>query len=234
MGRVRTHHEDCIVVGGWVGTEPMPTPRRVAQALDTPLVCLVLDGMGGHLAGEVAAREAAQFLARMLPSCASEQAVTECVRAANAHLYRVMRGDERYIAMGATVAGIRIASDGIVVFNVGDSRVYRVQDGLLAQLTIDDVPLMPLGQRAARTGLLTQSLGGVPYYTQIGPHLCAQPAAPGTYLVCSDGLYDALRPEAIEAAIDDDVEASVARLLDAALAAHASDNVSIVLVRVAH
>ena len=134
--------------------------------------------------------------------------------------------------MGATLAGIRFAADGILVFNVGDSRVYRLQDGFLSQLSIDDVRRTAHLGAGQRSGAITQSLGGAPQPIEIAPHVSPQAiAASRTYLLCSDGLYDALDIDAMESALDEDLAASVSRLLQRALAVGARDNLSIILIR---
>jgi protein phosphatase len=157
--------------------------------------------------------------------------VGECVRDANALVFDRMNQNETHRGMGATVAGLRIAPEGIIGFNVGDARIYRMQDGYLSQLSVDDVPVMPRSG-AGRTGLITQSLGGVSHFTDIRPHVFTQPrpvTGDRTYLLCSDGLYDGLELEELESAIDDDLGASVSRLFERAMAAGAFDNISIVL-----
>ena len=229
-GRVRPHNEDCIAVGTWLHAQSMRTPLLLGHALDHPLVCMVLDGMGGAAAGEVAARLCAEYLSVHLPACASEQALSVCVRAANAMLFEHMSADAETLGMGATFAGLRIAADGVIACNVGDCRVYRVQDGRLSQLSVDDVP--PAAQAAAgRSGVVTQSLGGLIRFREIAPHVCSRSPAPGTYLLCSDGLYDGLDLAAMESAIDGDLGASVSRLFERAMDAGGRDNISIILLR---
>ncbi len=231
-GRLRPNNEDCIAVGTWLQAEPMDAPRIWEQRIESPLVCMVLDGMGGQASGEVASSLAAQYLMRELPACATEDAAGACIAAANRHLYLRMQEDAAQRGMGATLAGIRIAGDGILVFNVGDSRVYRVQDGFLSQLSVDDVRRMPRAGAGQRSGAITQSLGGTQQLIEIAPHVSRQAiAASRTYLLCSDGLYDALDIDAMESALDDDLAASASRLLERALAAGARDNLSIILIR---
>lgn len=231
-GRVRPDNEDCIAVGGWLQAEPMDAPRIWEQHLESPLVCMVLDGMGGQAGGEVASGLAAQYLARELPACASEAAAGACIAAANRHLYQRMQEDAAHRGMGATLAGMRFAADGMLVFNVGDSRVYRVQDGFLSQLSIDDVRRTPRAGAGQRSGAITQSLGGAQQLIEIAPHVSRQAiAASRTYLLCSDGLYDALDIDAMESALDEDLAASASRLLERALTAGARDNLSIILIR---
>ena len=234
-GRVRPRNEDCIAAAGWLWCEPMEAPRAWEQPLDEPVVCMVLDGMGGHADGEVAARLAAEYLARELPPCSTDAAVVACIEASNRHLYDRMQENPAHLGMGAVLAGMRIAPEGIVVFNVGDSRVYRAQDGFLSQLSIDDVPKprAPHTGAAPRSGMITQALGGSMRHVAIAPHVSGQSiAGQRTYLLCSDGLYDALEMDEMESALDDDLAASAARLLDRALEAGAKDNVSLILVRV--
>lgn len=229
-GKVRPKNEDCIAVGSWMNAQPMQAPHLIEQALDLPLMCMVVDGMGGAAAGEVAARLCAEYLSARIPACATESALSACVRAANALLFERMSAAAANLGMGATLAGLRIAADGVIAFNVGDCRAYRLQDGYLSQLSVDDVPASAHAA-ADRSGVVTQSLGGLTRFRDIAPHVCRQPLAPGTYLLCSDGLYDGLDLDAMQSAIDDDLGPSVSRLFERAMATGARDNISIILLR---
>lgn len=232
IGKVRRRNEDCVAVADWVNNVPMEAPRLVQLPLDAPQACVVLDGMGGHAGGDVASQLAAAYLAREVPACDSEAALISCIRGANELLYEEMQKQPRLLGMGATLAGVRIARGDLTVFNIGDSRVYRVQDGFLFQLSTDDVPFFTRG--GARTGMVTQSLGGGPYQTEVEPHLVSEPSTAGrVLLLCSDGLYDKVPLDAMEAAIETDLGASVSRLFELAMTAGAADNISIVLVRLA-
>ena len=135
--------------------------------------------------------------------------------------------------MGTTVAGVVVAPAGSLVFNVGDSRVYRIEDTALVQLSTDDTPGPKLadGRTAAITShLITQSLGGVYEEAPIAPHLLAvPPAARERYLLCSDGLSDLLSRDEIEAELADDDRTSVAALFEAAMARGGRDNISILM-----
>ena len=65
--------------------------------------------------------------------------------------------------MGTTVAGLVLTASRAIWFNVGDSRVYRDRNGRLEQLSVDDVP------PGARSGVITQSLGGGFAFMPISP-----------------------------------------------------------------
>jgi serine/threonine protein phosphatase PrpC len=141
-------------------------------------------------------------------------------------------GRPELAGMGTTVAGVSVRPSGLIVFNVGDSRVYRVEDGDLVQLSTDDTPGPKLadGRTAmVTTSQITQCLGG---YDEMGivPHVLAEPMAEARrYLICSDGLSDLLAREAIEARLQADDRATVKALFDAAMDLGGRDNISIIL-----
>ncbi|MBI4191662.1 MAG: serine/threonine-protein phosphatase [Betaproteobacteria bacterium] len=205
------------------------------SSIDRPLIALIADGMGGHPAGDVASRFAAERLASDLPHvCGSDGALRKALQRVNRELIAEARTEPARIAMGTTIAGVAVLPEEVVVFNIGDSRVYRADEGVLEQVSIDDVPhyYIPVLGVELRTGELTQHLGGVPYEMPIEPHIVRLPIAGAqTWLICSDGLYDMVDDETIVTAISDDLAASVQALFDAAMRAGGADNISIILLR---
>lgn len=223
---MRAQNEDTIVVGEWISPPEMQAPREFHHALASPLLCAVADGMGGHLAGEVASRHAAQRLADADAHLVSALRVRDALSRINSELYGMMARDKNLEGMGTTVAGLVLAQP-LLWFNVGDSRVYRFGEGGLAQLSIDDTPPGP------RSGLITQSLGAGDPDRPPHPHLEEEmPSASARFLLCSDGLTDMLDDEEIADCMTlPDREAALA-LFDRAMRAGGTDNVSMVLVRV--
>lgn len=221
-------------MAGWVGQEDMSAACAFSQALDTPFVCIVADGMGGHPAGDVASRLAAECLAKMLSEAPADR-IGATLRQVNTQFYAVMQRFPHCAGMGTVVAGLVARPQGVIVFNVGDSRAYRLAGGRLEQLSVDDSAEAEWGAGAfmPRSGMVTQSIGGGWEFMDIEPHLRMEPCRPGsTYLLCSDGLYDALAPEEIAALIGPDLAVSANALFEAAMAARARDNVSLALVRI--
>jgi serine/threonine protein phosphatase PrpC len=137
--------------------------------------------------------------------------------------------------MGSTAVGIAVHDTSLTIFNVGDSRAYKVVERGLAQLSVDDsfVQNWKPGAAFARSSVLTQCFGGRPTFTDIEPHLHVEPCVPGsTYLLCCDGLYETLPEERIFELIGADLGKSVEALLRAALEQQAKDNVTIAIARV--
>jgi serine/threonine protein phosphatase PrpC len=224
-GRVRAGNEDTIVVGGWLSPPEMTEPDSFRHELPAPLVCAVADGMGGHRAGEVASRQAAQLLSTAGAQLASAADIARTLARINGALYDAMAREPAQAGMGTTVVGLALGAQ-LGWFNVGDSRLYRLDGGALAQLSVDDTPPGP------RTGLLTQSLGGLLPPAPVHPHIGEAPLAPpARFLLCSDGLTDMVDDSDIADGLAlGDVEA-VMQLFDLAMRAGGSDNVSIVVVR---
>jgi PPM family protein phosphatase len=238
QGAVRVSNEDTIAVGDWIKSAPMAAPILLEHTLATPLICLVADGMGGHAAGEVASRTVAERLSRRAAEATDEAAMAQLLHEANDELFGLMNETAVWYGMGTTVAGLAVAPSGVLVFNVGDSRVYRIETGGLVQLSTDDTPgpKLPDGRTAVYTSsIISQVLGGYgpdQPGEQIDPHVLSEPLTDGArYLVCSDGLTDLLDLRAIEQLLDDDEQASTPALFEAAIARGGDDNVSLILVR---
>jgi serine/threonine protein phosphatase PrpC len=236
QGAVRAANEDTIAVGDWSTSEPMAAPLVVEHTVAAPLICLVADGMGGHAAGEVASRTVAQHLCRRAAAAVDEATLAALVRDAHAELFALMQEQPAWRGMGTTVAGTSVGPERVMAFNVGDSRVYRIEEGALVQLSTDDTPGPKLadGRTAAMTSnLVTQSLGGAYQPAGIEPHVVSEPLEDGArYLICSDGLSDLLDRTTIEETLERDDEASAQALFEAAMARGGDDNVSLILLRI--
>src|SRR5260221_474084 len=234
-GMVRDNNEDCIAIGFWVSQETMTAARRFDHALDLPFACIVADGMGGHNDGERASLLVARSLARRLVA-AGLAGVGATVRSVNAELFAQLRDHPELAGMGSTAVGFAAHESKLVIFNVGDSRAYKLVPGGLMQLSVDDSIQQnwKAGSGVERSTKLLQCFGGRSTFTDIEPHLLFEPCVPGaTYLLCGDGLYEALTETEMAALIGEDLQASAEALLPAALQRKARANVTIALVPIA-
>ena len=226
QGSVRTHNEDTIVVDRWICGDSMSAPRQSVHELADATLLLVADGMGGHVAGREASRRAAQAMIRLGAGEGERPEIADMLRTVNRELFAHAAADPALKGMGTTVAGIVVMADCTVWFNVGDSRVYSVRREFLRQLSVDDVPAWA----GAGSGRITQALGGADEFLEIAPHVGTETTRAGRrYLLCSDGLTDAVPLETMERALSADDRSLAEKLLEDALARGAPDNVSIVL-----
>jgi serine/threonine protein phosphatase PrpC len=235
-GTVKETNEDCLAVGFWSSQETMETARTFEHELDLPFACIVCDGMGGHNDGEKASLLVAKGLVKRVVALGLK-GIEASVRAVNAELSAHVREHPELAGMGSTTVGLAAHERSLVIFNVGDSRAYKLGTKGLMQLSTDDVmgdPGWKLGSGKERNTRLMQCFGGRTSFSDIVPNVHLEPVSAGsTYLLCCDGLYETVTEEEMAALITADLAASVEALMKAALEKNAKDNVTVALVRVA-
>lgn len=196
-GRVRSSNEDYLFHG--------PVPQGY--------VGIVCDGMGGHEAGEVAARLAAEavydFLREAQPTDDLEGLLRDAILAANHRILLHTHAHAAGKAPGSTIVVVLLTQTHLIHGHVGDSRLYAYTGGDLLPLTQDDSLVHQMLSSGLITpeqalhhpqkSVLTQSLGQQPAPT---PHVARQPLRKGAiYLLCTDGLSGALSREEIIATL---------------------------------
>lgn len=231
-GLVREHNEDSVVAGSWTlcATTTL-TPQTLFFPITAPLLVAVADGLGGHPAGEEASSLVVRRLAREGTTITDADAVRSVLAACNDEIYREARRVPERRAMGTTVAGAVLTGSDVLVFNVGDSRVYRVVEDGLDQVSVDDNEPAIAGRRSP---VLTQCLGGSLDAEPIEPHVTSRALTPPErYLICTDGLTDAV-PEATMAATlaAHDGGRAAFELWRAAIEAGGADNITLALVEI--
>jgi serine/threonine protein phosphatase PrpC len=203
---------------------------------------VVCDGMGGHASGEVASVTACttirEWVAARPPSHRlhiTRELLVGAIHEANRRVFRLGNGPWR---PGTTVAAMLWRRDQIVVAHVGDSRVYRLREGALVQLTrdhslvnehIDRGLLRP--EEAAdfpRKHIITRAVG-----THSDVEVDAQVvdvAAGDVFLLASDGL-EVLGPREVRMCLELPPTAAVERLIVRSVAKRAPDDVTVIVAR---
>jgi serine/threonine protein phosphatase PrpC len=228
VGRVREHNEDAIrwdATAGWA---------------------ILADGMGGHLAGEVASEMAIEVIAAHLSSPGSANAplpgevLQAAVSEANGAIHRRAQADLHCHNMGTTVVAVAVREGQLYCAHVGDSRLYRFNHEGLALLTHDhslvqelvDEGMMSSEEAAdsVHKNVITRALG---LEASVEVDLMQLPLATGDlFLLCSDGLSDPLGEGELARLLGDGELSSMAQaLVDAANARGGDDNVSLILMR---
>jgi serine/threonine protein phosphatase PrpC len=203
----------------------------------------VADGMGGAQAGEVASHLAVEVLEQGLPEGAGtvEERLRARVTEANERIMASAQADDARAGMGTTLTVAYVGEDDLTVAHVGDSRLYRLRDGVFERLT-DDHSLV---EELVRQGKLTpEEADEHPQRSIITRALGAEEGVeadsrtwPGrhddVYLICSDGLTSMI-PEARVAEVltaARSLAAAGRALIDAANDAGGRDNITVVLFR---
>ena len=233
-GLVRAQNEDSMVVGPWATCATVTqTPQSMYFPVSEPLVIAVADGLGGHPAGETASTLVAQELARSGTDMTDAEAVAAVLARCNETVHTEGARDPERTGMGTTVAGLVVYDGSLLVFNVGDSRVYEVSDSGLTQLSVDDNPPLRPGQ--THSSVLTQTLGGHQSHHAIEPHVSsASWRSDGRFLVCTDGLSDLVDADTIAALLREHRGAKgTYELWRAAIDAGGVDNITVIMVELA-
>lgn len=203
-GRARDHNEDSYLCN------------------DEERLFLVADGMGGHASGETASQLAVSSVEEFVIRSRSEDIewpieynkdlspeqnrLLAAVTLANRRILELASQDDSTKGMGTTLSGVTIEEDYLAIVNVGDSRLYRVRNEEIEQITQDH----SLVGEQEREGLLTKeearqhpnrhiltsALGDINQKPKIDISR-TEIIEKDLYLLCSDGLYNMLEDSEI-------------------------------------
>jgi len=236
-GRERPTNEDCFAID------------------EAHRLCVVADGMGGHNAGEVAARLAVDTIVESVregvsgspfgvdPSLSSAgNQLRTAIYFAHARILETAIVEHECAGMGTTVVATLVAGDRVAVGHAGDSRLYLFADGRLRRLTDDDswlasvlahdpeadpVALQHHPMRNALTNVV-----GLRSRTQV--HIVEEALGGGELLLLTtDGIHGVLDDRRIEQLLRDcgDLEETAGAFLSAALARGSRDNCTAIVAR---
>jgi serine/threonine protein phosphatase PrpC len=222
---------------------------------------IVADGMGGHVAGEVASRVAVEAIEIFIQETAGadknrtwpfpfEPALSleanrlkAAFRLANRRIASTIADSHDLRGMATTASSLLTGPDGACVAHVGDSRVYVLRDGKLQQITNDhswveeQVRAGTMTATAARQhpwrNVVTRALsGGEDPEVDVTQ---VQPVQSERYLLCSDGLFSVVPDDQIAALLGTpgvSLEDVCQKLIDAANAAGGPDNITALVLEV--
>jgi protein phosphatase len=224
VGQVREANEDSYLV-------------------DEPLF-VVADGMGGHIAGDVASSTAVSVISGNAATATAEnlETLAELVRSANKAIWEKAGEDPNLRGMGTTCTLMLVDNSRAHFAHVGDSRAYLMRGGELSQITEDHT----LVERMVKEGrlkpeeaeshpqrsIITRALG---VDSDVEVDLMSLDLQPGDRIVLnSDGLSSMISDEAIAGPLREETDPQVAseRLVELANQAGGEDNVTVVIVDV--
>jgi len=228
VGRRRDHNEDAFVT---------------FEAEDGSLVLVVADGMGGHLAGEVASAMAIEILQRELQPAAADPAAAlrAAIELANREIWNEAARDAEKAGMGSTIVAAIVRDNQAYLANAGDSPAYLVRAGQTDQITHDhglvaeQVEAGIIAEEDAEhhpfRHILTRCLGAeADVEVELYPPRELQ--AGDVLVLCSDGLTEHIKKREVAALIEDPDPDEIARgLIDVANQRGGHDNITVVVAR---
>jgi len=241
VGKRRDHNEDAIASDDVIG------------------LVVLADGMGGYKAGEVASEiailsitaELKEAMFSLKPGCvdvfldkqAEAQLILDAVKNANDAIYNVSQTQPQCAGMGTTLVVGLFTNNKLLVGHIGDSRMYRFRNHLLAQITEDHSLLQEQiksglitaeqAKFSANKNLVTRAVGIDP---EVELELNEHNVEVGDiYLLCSDGLTDLVDDNIIESmlnVVSSNLDETAQKLVEVANDNGGKDNISVILVRV--
>jgi serine/threonine protein phosphatase PrpC len=242
-----TQATSLFLVHATAQTDPGLRRKRNEDALlvsEKDGLFVIADGMGGYQGGALASSLAVKTIGEAfaqrefegpphegVPADATNLA--RAIQMANAAILEVSKQKKDLEGMGTTVCAARFSSNKKRLFigHVGDSRCYRLRDGIFKQMTADHT-MADLGVAGPESTQLSRAVGIWP--TVPIDVLFAQPEVGDAYLLCSDGLTKMLTDDLIANVIrhEDDPQAAVDRLIFFSNSRGGKDNITVILVRV--
>lgn len=233
VGSVRENNEDMALVGA-VTLRDKATGGDVST--EKPVVMAVADGVGGAEGGEIASELVVNALldfAADIEASLPAETIAERLRSWGETTNRLLLMRIAALGnagMGTTLSGLLFSEENVLLFNAGDSRVYRLRDGILRQMSRDHSMRELTGRDDVPGNIMYNAFGKQKEFFMDVKDLTGQVLPDDLFLICSDGLSDMLTDEEIESILEDGngVEALVARAKEAG----GKDNITVILIRI--
>ncbi len=241
----RPHNEDAFLCAKFMGGSAICMGGNIgdngaeySSIVDASLFFLVTDGMGGHDAGDVASAFVVEGMLKAAQMTANEgrvfdeAAIETLIK--SVHTALLIEGKDKGTPnMGSTLTGLLLQKDAPCAFiNVGDSRVYRLRNGFLQQLSRDDslASIMP----GAAKNIITNAIGaGLPDVSVASRFSPAVAVVGDTFLMCSDGVHGSVSDDDLEKFLTETFPPLeiAKRIVQAAIDNDSDDNCTTVVVK---
>ena len=220
----------------------------ISKDTDVPRLYILADGMGGYKGGEIASKLATDSVKKYINSNFNENLVEKeeilkligsAVEYANMVVYEKSKEIPELEGMGTTLEACLIYNNKAYIGHVGDSRIYRIRNGVIRKLTKDHSYVQQLVEdkkitrEEAKThpkkNMLTKALGCTPY---VEPDLRARNFEKGDiFIMCSDGLTNMTDDNMICELIIQDITTAADKLIELANESGGYDNITVIIIK---
>ena len=220
----------------------------ISKDTDVPRLYILADGIGGYKGGEIASKLATDSVKKYINSNFNENLVEKeeilkligsAVEYANMVVYEKSKEIPELEGMGTTLEACLIYNNKAYIGHVGDSRIYRIRNGVIRKLTKDHSYVQQLVEdkkitrEEAKThpkkNMLTKALGCTPY---VEPDLRARNFEKGDiFIMCSDGLTNMTDDNMICELIIQDITTAADKLIELANESGGYDNITVIIIK---
>ena len=236
VGKVRTGNEDYYLI----------RDETSKETLEYGKLYLVCDGMGGHQAGEVASKMAADEFAKFYysPDLKNKENITERIKEAiqltNSKVYEASLSNPALQGMGTTIVGLIIKGKKAYVFNIGDSKCFVIDKDNITQVTEDHSLVNELvkskiiteeeAKVSSKRNILTRALGtdkdAKPFTAEFDIY------GTETFILCTDGLSNMVKENEIKHFLsENDLKTALDKMVALANERGGPDNITVVGVK---
>lgn len=231
IGNVRDCNEDMILIDKQFVRDTSMNAEASLNGSDRYIVAIA-DGMGGYNGGDVASEDVLKNLCVFYHDIPAGlhagdfyEAIVSWLESVHHYIESKGRAYEKFRGMGTTLVALAYYENNFYTLNCGDSRLYRLHEGNLVQLTTDHSLSNMLGS-GKHTSVITNCIGGGCHTSYIDIVQITSDVRPGdTFLLCSDGLTDMLPDSRINRMLVEE-KADADKLCKAAIAEGGLDNIS--------
>lgn len=236
IGCIRSNNEDMVLAYDTFVRSDVYCTEFLTENTDRFVIALA-DGMGGHRAGEVASEQvldSLKFFISDIPQGLSigefDETMIVWLQSINNNINRQGRADSALLEMGTTLVGVIYYGGKYFWINCGDSRLYRLRDGKLVQITTDHSLSNARGEKK-HSNIITNCIGAGCKNSYLDIFEFTADFKQGDiYMLCSDGLNDMVPNATIEQLMNEGCTAN--DLCEAAIEAGGYDNVSVCMFHV--
>ena len=236
IGCVRSNNEDMVLAYDKFLRSDVYCTEFLTENTERFVIALA-DGMGGHRAGEVASEQvldSLKFFISDIPQGLSigefDETMIVWLQSINNNINRQGRADSALLEMGTTLVGVIYYGGKYFWINCGDSRLYRLRDGKLVQITTDHSLSNARGEKK-HSNIITNCIGAGCKNSYLDIFEFTADFKQGDiYMLCSDGLNDMVPNTKIEQLMNEGCTAN--DLCEAAIEAGGFDNVSVCMFHV--
>jgi PPM family protein phosphatase len=244
FGNYRKTNEDSILLHDHKVKERHMLEPGYMVFQDEFLTFCVADGMGGHVHGELASDSVLGYIQENLNSFLNKKSILRTILKSKLHLNQIAIQENAY-GLGTTLSGVTLKKNKVLVFNCGDSRVYKIQKDTVEKLTIDHSLVQTfynsglLDEEGMRNhpnkNILTSAIIGDLNTESPSIFYREVPFQIGTkFLLCTDGLWESLSTDELIQCLEGKkgIEETSQKLLDLSLAQGGKDNISYILFQI--
>jgi serine/threonine protein phosphatase PrpC len=242
-GKVRQNNEDSLLINGkLVSGADMESPECLEYEGRT-LLLSVADGMGGHSKGEVASRTVLDEFRTRYEEVQTRRQIADVLRAGRERLNRLVEADRTNYGLGTTLSGMVLKQGKGIVFNCGDSRVYRRRGDSLEKMTKDH----SLVQELADTGVITEAemrnhpqknivtsaiMGDLGHELPLFSVDDVEVINDDILFLCTDGVWESVSDGEMGSCLRDGAQRGIRCIYDRIFEAGARDNLSMIAVEI--